>query len=59
MRCEACGEKTDVKETRTFVDEKMEMYYVERRHQCKDCDHRFTTIEVPRNVWQKTLRGGS
>jgi transcriptional regulator NrdR family protein len=37
--------KTEVLETRQYLDPETEMLYNERRRQCLSCETRFTTVE--------------
>lgn len=52
MICQFCvnednefSAKTEVLETRQYLDPETDMYYVERRRQCLECETRFTTVE--------------
>lgn len=46
--CPKCGYQTYILDTRTRPDEN-----IRRRRQCEKCGHRFTTIEVEVNEFEK------
>lgn len=41
MKCPECGKKSEV------IDTRLASYGVRRRHKCKACGHKFTTVEIP------------
>lgn len=48
MKCVACGEKTDV------TDSRATKVGVRRRRECRECGHRFTTYEGPAAAYRMT-----
>ncbi len=47
MLCPVCGGKTAVIDSRGLEDE------VTRRRECRECGHRFTTIEVDLDIYER------
>lgn len=52
MTCPYCGEKTRVVDSRTQEDSKY------RRRECVECKHRFSTVEIDADYYEK-LKGYS
>ena len=53
MRCPACQAKARTVDTRNFYDPEGEYDYVERKHLCEECGHKFQSIEVDIEVWNR------
>jgi transcriptional regulator NrdR family protein len=52
MNCPACNEGgVKTIDTRPYVDEQENFYYVERKKHCTSCGYRFKTLEVDVDVW--------
>lgn len=47
MTCPVCGENTQIINSRGDVDR------VRRRRKCRDCGHRFTTIELEADLHRR------
>lgn len=47
MLCSVCGGKTAVVDSRPQEDE------VTRRRECRECGHRFTTIEIDMDLYER------
>ena len=52
MTCPVCGEKTRTTNSRSNVES------VRRRRECRECGHRFTTIELEVDLYRKIKKGG-
>lgn len=50
MTCPKCFEKTKVIDSRPDDD------YVERRRECLECGYRFSTIEIDRDLYERTVK---
>ena len=61
MLCPECNSKTKVWDTRTYTDPNKHFVYVERKHECIECNSRFKTIELPMDTYieEGALESGS
>ena len=50
MTCPKCYEKTRVIDSRTDEDS------TERRRECAACGYRFSTIEIDRDLYERTVK---
>ena len=55
MRCPECDSAMRTKDTRQWRDVDRLFDWVERKRVCSLCNHRLTTIEMPKHVWEKYL----
>lgn len=53
MNCKECGEKSRTIDTRNFHDPNEDFDYVERKHLCEHCGHKFISIEVDVEEWNR------
>jgi transcriptional regulator NrdR family protein len=56
MNCPECEGKTQVNQTKNYVDEYFGFFYIERRRVCSNCDHRMFTIELPQDKFIELRR---
>ena len=47
MNCPNCGGETHVVDSRSDYD------FVKRRRECNDCKHRFNTVEIDADYYEK------
>ena len=50
MTCPICGSKTQITDSRPDEDS------VRRRRECLECAHRFTTIEIDRDLYERIIK---
>lgn len=50
MTCPKCFEKTKV------IDSRHEEDYIRRRRVCSNCNHRFFTIEIDEDYYEKMVK---
>ena len=53
MNCTKCGHKTAVKSSQDYYEGTPKTF---RTHVCKDCGHRFPTVEVPAEETEDAIR---
>jgi transcriptional regulator NrdR family protein len=55
VKCPTCQDKTRTVDTRNFYDPNEDFDYVERRHMCENCGHKFQSIEVNIEEWNRRV----
>jgi transcriptional regulator NrdR family protein len=53
MWCPACDKPTAVTDTRKYRDITNTFDFVQRQRFCKECGHKFISIEIPQETWGK------
>ena len=53
MWCPSCDKPTQVTDTRKYRDITGTFDFVHRQRVCRHCDHKFLSIEIPQEVWEK------
>lgn len=43
-------------ETRQFYDKDIGFYYLDRKRECLACKERFTSLEIPYDIWRQYER---
>lgn len=56
MNCLECGSKARTVDTRNFYDPNEDFDYVERKHLCENCGHKFQSVEVSIEEWNRRVR---
>lgn len=56
MWCPTCDKPTQVVDTRKYRDITGTFDFVQRLRTCRECGHKFQSIEVPQEVWEKYYR---
>lgn len=50
MDCPVCGGETIVADSRSFGE------FVRRRRRCRECGHRFSTIEIDQELYDEFMK---
>ena len=53
MWCPTCDKPTQVIDTRKYRDITNTFDFVQRQRVCKECAHKFVSIEIPQDTWEK------
>jgi len=53
MWCPTCDKPTQVSDTRRYRDITGTFDFVQRHRVCRECNHKFMSIEVPQETWEK------
>ena len=56
MWCPTCDKPTQVIDTRKYRDITNTFDFVQRQRVCKECAHKFVSIEIPQEVWEQHYR---
>ena len=56
MWCPLCDSLTKVIDTRKYRDITNTFDFVQRQRVCRECDHKFSSIEIPQETWDKTYK---
>lgn len=53
MWCPTCDKPTQVIDTRKYRDITNTFDFVQRQRVCRECGHKFVSIEIPQDTWVK------
>jgi transcriptional regulator NrdR family protein len=56
MWCLLCDSPTKVTDTRKYRDITDTFDFVQRQRVCRQCSHKFSSIEIPQETWDKTYK---
>jgi transcriptional regulator NrdR family protein len=56
MWCPSCDKPTQVIDTRKYRDITDTFDFVQRQRVCRECGHKFSSIEIPQETWDKTYK---
>jgi transcriptional regulator NrdR family protein len=56
MWCPLCDSPTKVTDTRKYRDITNTFDFVQRQRVCRECYHKFLSIEIPQDIWDKTYK---
>jgi transcriptional regulator NrdR family protein len=56
MWCPSCDKPTQVIDTRKYRDITDTFDFVQRQRVCRECGHKFASIEIPQETWDKTYK---
>ena len=56
MWCPSCDKPTQVIDTRKYRDITDTFDFVQRQRVCRECGHKFLSIEIPQETWDKTYK---
>jgi len=53
MWCPTCDKPTQITDTRKYQDVSQTFDFVRRQRVCRECNHKFVSIEVSQEVWEQ------
>jgi len=53
MWCPTCDKPTQITDTRKYQDVSQTFDFVRRQRICRECNHKFVSIEVSQEVWEQ------